>query len=217
MLYPDLRAEVCEMNKELPRQNLVVWTGGNVSAIVRSVGHVIIKPSGVRFEELTPESMVVTDLSGKVVEGKFLPSVELEVHNYIYKHRTDVGGICHTHSPYATSFALLGQPIPAALTPLVHLLGREVPCTGYVKPAHLDTGMAIVDTIGDGLAVLVNRHGTFTLGKTATESIKIAAFLEEAAQTIHYAMLRGEVRSLPKEELERSFQWYKQNYGQKKG
>jgi L-ribulose-5-phosphate 4-epimerase len=169
----------------------------------------------VRFEDLTPESMVVADLEGKVVEGNLKPSVELEIHNYIYKHRDDIGGICHTHSPYATSFALLGQPIPAALTPLVHLIGREVPCTGYVKPAHLETGMAIIETAGDGMAVLVNRHGTFTFGKTPTDAVKIASFLEEAAQTIHYAMLRGEVTSLPQEELERSFNWYHENYGQK--
>jgi L-ribulose-5-phosphate 4-epimerase len=215
MLYSELRAEVCAMNKELPKQGLVVWTGGNVSGIVRSAGHVVIKPSGVRFEDLTPESMVVTDLDGNVVEGDYKPSVDLGVHNYIYAHRDDVGGICHTHSPFSTSFALLGQPIPAALTPLVHLLGQEVPCTGYVKPAHLDTGQAIVETAGDGMAVLVGRHGTFTFGKSPTESVKIAAYLEEAAQTIHYAMLRGEVTSLPQEELERSFRWYHENYGQK--
>jgi L-ribulose-5-phosphate 4-epimerase len=217
MLYPELRAEVCEMNKELPKQNLVVWTGGNVSGIVRSTGHVVIKPSGVRFEELIPENMVVTDLEGKVVEGDFKPSVDLGVHTYIYTHRIDIGGICHTHSPFSTSFALLGQPIPAALTPLVHLLGREVPCTGYVKPAQLDTGKAIIETAGDGMAVLVERHGTFTFGKTPTESVKIATYLEEAAQTIHYAMLRGKVTSLPQDELGRSFHWYHENYGQKAG
>jgi L-ribulose-5-phosphate 4-epimerase len=215
MLYPELRAEVCAANKELPKNGLVVWTGGNVSAIVRSAGHVIIKPSGVFFDDLTPESMVVADLEGKVVEGKLKPSVDLGVHLYVYRHRPDVGGICHTHAPYATSFALLGKAIPAALTPLAHLLGRDVPCSRYVQPASDETGKAIVETAAGGMAVLIDRHGPFTLAATPMDSVKIAAQVEEAARTIHYAMMRGEVTPLPPEELSRSFAFYHANYGQK--
>jgi len=214
MLHPDLRNEVCSMNKELPKQGLVIWTGGNVSGIDRSSGHIVIKPSGVLFEDLTPESMVVVDMEGNVIEGNYKPSVDLEIHTYIYQKRIDVGGICHTHSPYSTSFSLLGQAMPMALTPIAHLLGQDVPCTDYVKPAHLDTAKAIIDTVGDGKAVLVNRHGPFTLGKTPTESVKIATYLEEAARTIHYAMLRGQVRSLPQDEIVRSHDWYHKQYGQ---
>lgn len=215
MLYPELRNEVCMMNKELPKQNLVVWTGGNVSGIVREAGHVIIKPSGVIFDELTPENMIVTDMEGRVVEGNLKPSVDLGIHLYIYQHRMDIGGICHTHSPYSTSFAALGQPIPAVLTPLIHILGRAVPCTEYCQPGDVDTGRAIIKTIGDGFAVLVNRHGPFTMGATPTDSVKIATYLEEAARTLHYAMMRGTVTELPEEELKRSFNFYHTNYGQK--
>ena len=215
MLYPELREEVCAMNQELPEQGLVVWTGGNVSAIVREAGHVVIKPSGLRFGELTPESMVVTDLEGNVVEGDLKPSVDLGIHIYVYKHRGDIGGITHTHSPYSTAFALLSQPLPAALTPFSHIVGRAIPCTEYVKPAHDETGEAIVRVGGDSLAVLVNRHGPFTFGASATDSVKVAVYMEEAARTIFYARaMGGEVTDLPGEELDRAFGWYHKNYGQ---
>jgi L-ribulose-5-phosphate 4-epimerase len=215
MLYPELRREVCAMNMELPKQGLVVWTGGNVSAIVREAGHVIIKPSGVLFPDLTPENMVVVDLDGNVVEGILKPSVDVGIHNYVYRHRLDIGGITHTHSPYSTAFALLGKPIPAALTPFAHIVGRAIPCTEYVKPAHDETGEAIVRVGGDGLAVLVNRHGPFTFGASAEESVKVATNMEEAARTIYLAMsMGGAVTELPQEEVERSFGWYRANYGQ---
>jgi L-ribulose-5-phosphate 4-epimerase len=215
MMYPELRREVCAMNKELPRQGLVVWTGGNVSAIVREAGHVIIKPSGVRFPDLTPENMVVVDLEGEVVEGPLKPSVDVGIHNYVYRRRLDIGGITHTHSPYSSAFALLGKPIPAALTPFSHIVGRAIPCTEYVKPAHDETGEAIVRVAGDGLAVLVNRHGPFTFGASAEDSVKVATYMEEAARTIYYALaMGGQVTELPQEELDRSFGWYHANYGQ---
>lgn len=216
MLYPELRREVCAMNKELPKQGLVVWTGGNVSGIVRDASHVIIKPSGVVFDDLTSENMVVTDMAGNVIEGDFKPSVDLDIHLYIYKHRLDVGGICHTHAPYTSSFALLGEELPAATTPIAHLLGADVPCTEYVRPGYVETGQAIIGTIGQGLAVLVKKHGPFTVGPTPTYSVKIAVYLEEAAKTIHLARLRGTVEKFPPEELERSFHFYENNYGQKK-
>jgi L-ribulose-5-phosphate 4-epimerase len=175
----------------------------------------VIKPSGVSFEELTPKSLVVVDLTGQMVEGDLKPSVDAGIHAYIYQHRLDIGGICHTHSPYCSSFALLGKPIPAATTPLGHLLGRDVPCTEYAKAGDVDTGRAIIDTIGDGMAILVKRHGVFTLGPTPTYSVKVATYLEEAARTVHYAMQRGKVTSIPKAELKRCYEFYKTEYGQK--
>jgi L-ribulose-5-phosphate 4-epimerase len=216
MLYESLRNEVYEMNMELLNEGLVVWTGGNVSCLVRDTGHVIIKPSGVPFKKLSPEKMIVTDIEGKIIEGELAPSVDLPVHLYMYKRRPDVGGITHTHSPYATSFALLGEPIPAALTPLTHLLGGGVPCSRYAQAAYEDTGMAIIESAGkSGLAVLVKRHGVFTMGKNATESVKIAVQVEEAARTIHYAMQRGTVDSLPEDEIKRCYDFYHQHYGQR--
>ncbi|MDR0877091.1 MAG: class II aldolase/adducin family protein, partial [Treponema sp.] len=209
MLYESLRNEVYEMNMELLNEGLVVWTGGNVSCLVRDTGHVIIKPSGVPFKKLSPEKMIITDIEGKLIEGKLAPSVDLPVHLYIYRNRPDVGGIAHTQSPYATSFALLGEPIPAALTPLTHLLGGGVPCSRYAQAAYEDTGMAIIEAAGkSGLAVLVKRHGVFTMGSNAAESVKIAVQVEEAARTIHYAMQRGKVDSLPEDEIKRCYDFY---------
>lgn len=216
MLYPELRAEVCEMNKELPNQNLVVWTGGNVSGIVRETGHVVIKPSGVRFDDLTPESLCVVDMDRNLVEGDYKPSVDAMIHIYLYQHRSDIMGICHTHSPFCSSFALLGQSIPSATTPIAHLLGQNVPCTEYARAGYVETGEAIMEVLGDGLAVLVKNHGVFTVGESPTYAVKTAAYLEEAAETIHYAMLRGQVEAIPDDELKRCYHFYETEYGQKK-
>ena len=116
MRFESLRREVCAMNLELPRQGLVTWTSGNVSGRDAESGYVVIKPSGVRYDDLAPENMVVVDLDGNVVEGPLKPSVDTATHLYVYRHRSDVGGVVHTHSAYATSFALLGESIPVYLT-----------------------------------------------------------------------------------------------------
>jgi len=142
-----------------------------------------------------------------VVEGDFKPSVDSSIHNYLYEKRPDINGICHTHSPYTTSFALLGESIPAALTPLGHLLGRTVPCTRYAQAGYVDTGEAILEVDKDGLGVLVQRHGVFTYGKNPEYAVKVACYVEEAAKTIHYAMMRGKVTSLPEDELKRCFEF----------
>lgn len=215
MLHKELREEVWAMNLQLPKNRLVVWTGGNVSGIDREAGHVVIKPSGVLFDDLTPDSLIVVDMSdGKVIEGDLKPSVETPTHLYIYEHRPDIGGIAHTHSPYATSFAALGRPIPAALTPMVHLLGSNVPCTSYVQPGHVETGRAVVEVCEKGYAALAKQHGLFTMGKTPTEAVKVAVTVEEAAMTIHLALQLGEIEEIPPDEIERSFAYYKAEYGQ---
>ena len=214
-MFDALREEVCAMNLELPANRLVVWSGGNVSGRDRETGCVVIKPSGVRFDELTPESMVVVDPSGEVVQGDLKPSVDLGVHLYLYLRRPDVFGVVHTHSPYATSFAVRGEDIPAALTPLTHLIGSGVPCTRWATPAADDTGAAIVEALGaDRLAAVVARHGVFTLGSSASEALKVALHVEEAAMTIRLAQQSGPVTALPGEEIERCFAWYRDNYGQ---
>ncbi len=209
-----LKEEVCEQNHELPRAGLVVGSGGNVSGRDPETGLVVIKPSGVKFANLTPDTMVVVDLDGNVIEGKMKPSVDTGVHLYIYKHREDVFGVTHTHSPYATSFAARGERIPAVLTPITHMIGRDVPCSRYATPGEVDTGKAILEAADGGYAALVKAHGVFTMGKSAKEATSIAMYLEEAAMTTHLAMLRGPVEELPQEEIERCFAWFRKNYGQ---
>lgn len=213
-MLEDLKKEVCEQNLELPANNLVVGSGGNVSARDSQSGFVVIKPSGVKFAKLTPEVMVVVDLDGNVVEGDMKPSVDTGIHLYIYKNRDDVNGITHTHSPYASSFAARGERIPAVLTPITHMIGRDVPCSRYATPGEVDTGQAIIETAQGGYVVLVKAHGVFTMGKTATEATSFAIYLEEAAKTTHLAMLRGPVEELPQEEIERCYNWFRKNYGQ---
>lgn len=209
-----LKDEVCEQNHELPRNGLVVGSGGNVSGRDPETGLIVIKPSGVKFAKLTPETMVVVNLEGEVIEGKMKPSVDTGIHLYIYRKRDDVFGITHTHSPYATSFAARGERIPAVLTPITHMLGRDVPCARYATPGEVDTGQAIIDAAQGGMTALVKAHGVFTMGGSATEATSIAMYLEEAAKTTHLAMLRGPVEEMPQEEIERCYHWFRRNYGQ---
>ena len=209
-----LKDEVCEQNHELPRNGLVVGSGGNVSGRDPESGLVVIKPSGVKFSKLTPASMVVIDMEGNVVEGDLKPSVDTGIHLHVYRFRADVLGVCHNHSPYATSFAARGERIPAVLTPITHMLGRDVPCSRYATPGEVDTGQAIVDAADGGMAVLVKAHGVFTMGSSATEATSVAIYLEEAAMTTHLAMLHGPVDELPQEEIDRCYAWFRQNYGQ---
>lgn len=213
-MLESLREEVCEQNHELPRSGLVVGSGGNVSGRDAETGLVVIKPSGVKFNKLTPDTMVIVDLDGNVVEGDMKPSVDTGIHLYIYAARPDVRGITHTHSPYATSFAARGERIPAVLTPLTHMLGRDVPCSRYATPGEVDTGQAVVEAAAGGYAALVKAHGVFTMGKSAAEATSIAMYLEEAAMTTHLAMCRGEVEELPAEEIQRCYDWFRTNYGQ---
>jgi L-ribulose-5-phosphate 4-epimerase len=209
-----LKEEVCAQNHELPANGLVVGSGGNVSGRDPETGLIVIKPSGVKFAKLTPDTMVVVDIDGNVIEGATKPSVDTGVHLYIYKHRDDVRGVAHTHSPYASSFAARGERIPAVLTPITHMLGRDVPCSRYATPGEVDTGSAIIEAADGGYAALVKAHGVFTMGKSATEATSIAMYLEEAAMTTHLAMLRGPVEELPQEEIDRCFAWFLKNYGQ---
>jgi L-ribulose-5-phosphate 4-epimerase len=209
-----LKDEVCEQNHELPRWGLVVGSGGNVSARDPASGLVVIKPSGVRFARLTPATMVVVDQDGNIVEGDMKPSVDTGLHLFIYRHRPDVFGIAHTHSPYATSFAARGERIPAVLTPITHMLGRDVPCSRYATPGEVDTGQAVLEAAQGGSAALVKAHGLFTMGRSAAEATAIAMYVEEAAKTTHLAMLRGPVEELPPDEIARCAAWYRRNYGQ---
>ncbi len=214
-MLPELREEVFEANMMLPENNLVVGSGGNVSGRDPETGLVIIKPSGVKYRHLKAEDLVVTDLEGNVVEGELKPSVDLGIHLYLYQRRPDVFGITHTHQPYATSFALLSEDLPAALTPLSHMIGAGVPCTRYATPGAVDTGEAIMEVVGDtGLCALADRHGIFTMGKSGPASVNLALYIEEAAKTIRMAQIAGKVTPLDDAEVKRSAEWFKVNYGQ---
>jgi L-ribulose-5-phosphate 4-epimerase len=213
MLLEQLREIVCKCNMELPKKDLVRGTSGNVSGRDSETGLVVIKPSGVSFEELTPENQVVVDLNGNVVQGDLKPSTDTDTHLYVYGRRTDVMGIVHTHSPYASSFAALGQPIPACLT-TCGMLGGEVPLGGYAPIGGEDIGQEIIDKIGRALAIIMQNHGVFTIGGSAQEATKIAVEVEEIAKITHLAMSRGQPIMLTEEQIDYMVNLYRHNYGQ---
>src|SRR4030065_2032736 len=142
-----MRGEICCLHAELPRNNLVAWTSGNVSGRDPETGFVVIKPSGIRYEDLTPESMCVVNLDGKVIEGKNKPSSDTFAHVYVYLHRQDVNGIVHTHSTFATAWAAVGMPIPAVLTAICDEFGGQIPGGAYAKIGGDEIGQEILRSI----------------------------------------------------------------------
>ena len=218
MLLKKLRFEVLKMNMELPKQNLVAMTMGNVSGRDRKTGLVIIKPSGVRYEDMKPQDLVVVNLAGEVVEGRLKPSVDTLSHLIIYRKRPDIGGIVHTHSPYATSFAILGKGIPVYLTAQADEFGCEIPVTRYASADLESVGNEVVRTLGKSNlpAVLVKNHGVFTFGSTPSSALKSAVMLEYIAMTSHLALLRGKPHIIPGNEVRKWYKRYHEVYGQKK-
>src|SRR3990170_8551106 len=145
-----LRDELCRLHLELPKNGLVAWTSGNISVRDRESGRVMIKPSGVRYEDLRPEHMVIVDLEGTVIEGGLQPSSDTASHLYIYRERSDVGGIVHTHSGYATAFAAVGLPIPVYLTAQADEFGGPIPCGGFAMIGGGGAGGAGGESMGAG-------------------------------------------------------------------
>jgi len=213
MLLEQLRETVWKCNLELPKNDLVKMTSGNVSGRDPESGLVVIKPSGVSFEELAPENMVIVDLEGRVVEGNLKPSTDTDTHLYVYARRHDVRGIAHTHSPYASSFAVLGQPIPACLT-TCGMLGGEVPLGGYAPIGGEDIGQEIIDKIGRALAIVMQNHGVFTIGASAPQATRGAVEVEDIAKITHLAMLRGQPIMLTENQIDYMVNLYRNNYGQ---
>ncbi len=213
MLVEKLREIVWKCNLELPKNGLVKMTNGNVSGRDPASGLVAIKPSGYSYEEMTPAHMVVVDLEGRVLEGDLKPSTDTETHLYVYRHRPDVFGIVHTHSPYATSFAALGQPIPACLTACAMFRG-EVPLGGFAPIGGEEIGREIVAKIGRSLAIVMQNHGVFTIGNSPEQATRMAVDVEDIAMTTHLAMLRGQPVLLSQSQIDYMVNLYEHEYGQ---
>lgn len=209
-----IRHALVELHDELPRHNLVVWTGGNISARDPETNLVAIKPSGVRYGALTAESMVVLDLDGNVEEGGFKPSSDTASHLYIYRHRPDVFGIVHTHSRYATAFAAVGRPIPVSLTAQADEFGGEIPCAGFSLIGDESIGALVVEAIGRSPAILLKNHGVFTVGPSAVAAVKAAVMVEEIAATVWAALQIGSPDVLPDDAVEQLHRRYSTVYGQ---
>jgi len=213
-LLEALREELWRLHLELPKNGLVTWTGGNVSARDPETGYVVIKPSGVRYEDLRPEHMVVVDLEAQRVEGDLKPSSDTASHVYIYRHRPDVNGVVHTHSRYATAFAALGEPIPVYLTAIADEFGGPIPCGGFALIGGEDIGRVVVESIGESPAVLLKNHGVFTVGPTATAAVKAAVMVEDVAHTVWIALQLGQPDEIAPEDVAKLHQRYTHVYGQ---
>ena len=209
-----LKKEVCELHLELPKNQLVAWTSGNVSARDQETGLVVIKPSGIRYEELRPEHHVVVNLQGDVVEGALKPSSDTASHLYIYRHRPDVNGVVHTHSSYATAFAALGRPIPVYLTAIADEFGGPIPCAGFALIGGEEIGKQVIEHIGSSPAVLLKNHGVFTIGPTAAAAVKAAVMVEDVARTVWLALQLGQPDEIAPEDVARLHRRYTHDYGQ---
>ena len=213
-MLDDLRHRVRELNVELTRNDLVAWTSGNVSARDPSSGLVVIKPSGVRYDELRPELLVVVDQAGAVVEGDLTPSSDTLAHLVIYREMPWVHGVVHTHSTFATAFAAVGRPIPPYLTAIADEFGGEIPCAGYAAVGGEEIGRAVIEGIGDSSAILLRNHGVFAVGPSAEAAVKSAVMVEDAARTVFFALQLGTPVAIPADEIARAHRRYVDHYGQ---
>jgi L-ribulose-5-phosphate 4-epimerase len=213
----DVRREVAALHAELPRNGLVVWTAGNVSARVPGHDLLVIKPSGVTYDELTPENMVVTDFRGTLVEGEHAPSSDTAAHAYVYAHLPWVNGVVHTHSTYATAWAARGEAIPCVLTMMADEFGGEIPIGPFALIGDDSIGQGIVSTLSGSRsrAVLMQNHGPFTIGASAKAAVKAAVLCEEVARTVHISRQLGEPLPIPQSDVDRLFDRYQNAYGQR--
>jgi L-ribulose-5-phosphate 4-epimerase len=212
-----LRRTVCDLHAELVRYGLVAWTAGNVSGRVPGTDRFVIKPSGIGYEELSPEAIVVCDLDGALVDGDLAPSSDTAAHAYVYRHRPDVGGVVHTHSTYATAWAARGEPIPCVLTAMADEFGGEIPVGPFALIGDDSIGRAIVATLDKhrSPAVLMQNHGVFTVGPDARAAVKAAVMCEDVARTVHIARQLGEPLPIEPADVDRLYERYQNVYGQR--
>jgi L-ribulose-5-phosphate 4-epimerase len=211
-----LRREVAALHAELPRNQLVVWTAGNVSARVPGADLMVIKPSGVAYDEISPANMVVTDLTGRLVDGDLAPSSDTAAHAYVYRHMPEVGGVVHTHSTYATAWAARGEPIPCVLTMIADEFGGEIPVGPFALIGDDSIGRGIVETLAGhrSPAVLMRNHGVFTIGATARAAVKAAVMCEDVARTVHIARQLGTPVPIDQRDIDALYARYQNVYGQ---
>lgn len=215
-----IRAEVASLHGELVRSGLVVWTGGNVSARVPGADLFVIKPSGVSYDDLAPENMILCDLDGTVVPGtpgsNRAPSSDTAAHAYVYRNMPEVGGVVHTHSTYAVAWAARGEEIPCVITAMADEFGGPVPVGPFAIIGDDSIGRGIVETLTGhrSRAVLMQNHGPFTIGTSAKDAVKAAVMLEDVARTVHIAKQGGPLIPLPQDAIDRLYDRYQNVYGQ---
>ncbi len=215
------RDEVARLHEELVRYELVVWTGGNVSARVPGADLFVIKPSGVSYDDLAPENQILCDLDGNVIPNtpgwERSPSSDTAAHAYVYRTMPEVGGVVHTHSTYATAWAARGEAIPCVITAMADEFGGEIPVGPFAIIGDDSIGRGIVQTLSGhrSRAVLMQNHGVFTIGKDARDAVKAAVMAEDVARTVHIARQLGEPIPMPQSAIDALFDRYQNVYGQK--
>lgn len=216
----EVRTEVAALHAELVRYRLVVWTGGNVSGRVPGADLFVIKPSGVSYDDLAPENMILCDLDGNVVPGtpgsERSPSSDTAAHAYVYRHLPEVGGVVHTHSTYAVAWAARGEEIPCVITAMADEFGGPIPVGPFAIIGDDSIGRGIVDTLRDhrSRAVLMQNHGPFTIGVSARDAVKAAVMVEDVARTVHLAREAGPLIPIPQDAIDRLYDRYQNVYGQ---
>jgi L-ribulose-5-phosphate 4-epimerase len=215
-----VRAEVAALHGELVRYGLVVWTGGNVSGRVPGTDYFVIKPSGVSYDDLAPENMILCDLDGDVVPGtpgsERSPSSDTAAHAYVYREMPEVGGVVHTHSTYAVAWAARGEEIPCVITGMADEFGGPIPVGPFAIIGDDSIGRGIVETLRGhrSRAVLMQNHGPFTIGVTARDAVKAAVMCEDAARTVHIAAQGGPLIPIPQDRIDSLYARYQNVYGQ---
>jgi L-ribulose-5-phosphate 4-epimerase len=218
-----LREEVRALHADLVRYNLVAWTSGNVSARVPGEDLMVIKPSGVSYDDLTASSMVLCDFDGTPAgENQLSPSSDTATHGYIYRNMPEVGGVVHTHSTYATAWAARGEAIPCVITAMADEFGGEIPVGPFALIGGDEIGRGVVAMLTGhrSPAVLMRSHGVFTIGGTARAAVKAAVMCEDVARTVHLARSLGPVDGsglapLPPDQVDALHARYTNHYGQR--
>lgn len=212
-----LRTELVELHHELVRWGLVAWTAGNISARVPETELMVIKPSGVSYDELTPQSMVLCDLRGEPVTGSLAPSSDTAAHAHVYRELPAVSAVVHTHSRYATAWAARGEPVPCVVTAMADEFGGEIPVGPFALIGGEEIGRGIVATLREhrSPAVLMRNHGVFTVGQTARAAVKAAVMCEDVARTVHLSRQLGIPAQLSQSDIDQLYDRYQNVYGQR--
>lgn len=214
--FQQLQSDVCKLHDYLPRNNLVSWTSGNISGRILGENRMVIKPSGLLFEDLRPETMCVVDIDTLENHSPYKFSSDTATHAYIYKHLSDVGGIVHTHSPYATAWAAVGKPIPCFLTAMADEFGGPIPLGGFALIGGEEIGREVVRVLKNhnSPAIIMQNHGVFTIGKTPKDAVKAAVMCEDVARTSFLAQQLGTPLPIAEEDIAKLHHRYTQVYGQ---
>ncbi len=212
-----LRREVCDLHAELTRNGLVAWTSGNIAARVPGDDLMVVKASGVPYDELTPEAIVVCDLDGTLVDGELSPSSDAATHGHVLREMPGVGGVAHTHSAHATAWAIHGRPVPCVMTAMADEFGGEIPIGPFALIGDEEIGRVIVETLAGhrSPAVLMRSHGVFTVGSDARAAVKAAVMCEDVARTAWLARALGPLSELDPDDVTALWDRYQNVYGQR--